>query len=341
MSINYIFSKIRRQTISASVIPCLLFTLFVLLGLHYPFGQIFFPHKISDISLLEEAYTTHTEYIIFDDITLHYTGYNSMENGTITGKYFYAIEKNKCFFFLLNSKEAMESGNITTLHNLRLSLVPVTPNYNTLITELSKDMEWSSTHLSETAPAFLAVENHTIFFYSVVFALLLGWFTIYLGSILLIHLIVLIHPKFHKGLFPKCSPKTRENMLSKLTAELCENTLKVQYVSSDKRDFFLTESFIINFSPYHTHIIPLTDIIWIYKHIPLTNKKHWDVPGKYTLHLLLKNGQHIPFKNYDETHANALIALLSNKNPDLLTGYSQEHLALAKQYLSYLRSHGS
>ena len=339
MSIKYIFSKIRKQTISTSVIPGLLFILFLLIGVRYPFGQIFFPEKLSDVSLLEETYKNHIDYITFDHINLHYTGYDAMEKSTVTGRYFYVIEKNKCYFFLLNSKEAMETEDSVTLENIRFSLKPVNQNFSTLINQLSNDMDWSFTHLSESAPIFLAVENHGIFIYSIIFLLLLGWFIIDLFIILLWHLMTLIYPKLHKGLFPKCSRKTREHMLCKLADELSQDTLNVQCVSTDKRDFFLTKSFIINISLYHTHIIPLKDIIWIYKHIPKTDQKHWDTPGKYTLHLLLKNGQHIPFKNYEETHANALIALLSAKNPDLLIGYSKEHLQLAKQYLSYLKTH--
>ena len=301
--------------------------------------QIFFPEKLLDISSMEEAYTNHTDYIVFDKITLHYTGYDCVHNKKTIGRYFYYIHKNKCVFFLLNSKEAFETENALTLENTRFSLIPSDQNCTTLVTELSKNMDWSSTHLSESVADFIAVENPVAFYYSATYALLLLCFTTFLFIKLFTHMVILIFPKLQKGLFPKCSLKKRERMFRRLTHELSQDTLQIQCVSSDRRDFYLTDSFIINFSPYHTHIIPLKDIIWIYKHIPTTEQKRWDTPGKYTLHLLLKNGQHIPFKNYEETNANALIALLSTKNPDLLIGYSKEHLLLAKQYLSYIRSH--
>ena len=40
-----------------------------------------------------------------------------------------------------------------------------------------------------------------------------------------------------------------------------------------------------------------------------------------------------PLENSD-----ALIALLAGKNPNILVGYSQEHKALAKKYLTYINT---
>lgn len=338
MSIRYIFSKIRKQTLSASILPFLCLAFFTFVAIDYPFFQIFFPQKLSDITHLEEAYETHTEYVVLEDITLHYTGYDSSARNKVTGRYFYAIKKNKCFFFLLNSKEALETADSITLTKAKLRLSPTGSGYDSLLTGLSEDMDWSYTHLAKSAPSFIAVENEYIFFYTVVFALVLFCFSFYFFSLLFRYLLVFVIPFLHKGLFPKASFRARERMFQKLSKELSEDTLELQWASSDKREFFLTDSFIINFSPHHTRVIPQKDIIWIYKHIPKAEEKHWDSPGKYTLHLLLKNGQHIPFKNYEETNADALIALLSSKNPDLLVGYSREHLILAKQYLHYIQS---
>ena len=341
MSIQYIYHKIRKQTIISGIIPAVFLVFLIIIADRYPFKDIFFPQCYSGVSKLDAAFTSKTDYVALSNVTLYYTGYDSAEDTQIVGKYFYAIEDNKCFFFLLSSEKALKAQHSITFDTLKLRLVPPDLNYNSLLTNLSTDIDWQLTHLSEVSPQYVAVESHNLLAYSYGLAFLLAFMGSYTLVVLLIHIIIFIYPRLQQGFFPKTSLQTKRRLFKKLGLELAEeNSLSslIPLASNDGSEFYVTPSFMINFSFFDTYVIPLKNILWIYKHVKKASHGISNMPSVYSLHVVLTTGTHIQFKNYNEKTADALIALLSNKNPNILTGYSQEHKALAKKYLNYLHT---
>lgn len=341
MNIQYIYHKIRKQTIISAITPAFFLVFLIMIGSGYPFKDIISPQYYTGENRLEDAYFSSTDYVALSNITLYYTGYDSVKDSQIVGKYFYAFENNKCFFFLLNSEKALKTNDSITIDDLKLKLVLPDSDYNTLLTNLSEDIDWHYTHLSEVAPQCIAVEYHNILSYSYIFALLLACMGIYTLCILFLHMAVFICPILKKSLFPKISFKAKKILFQELNLELAEENSfhsLIPLVSNTKTEFYVTSSFVINFSYCDTYIIPLKNILWIYKHSKKVSHGMSELPSIYTLHIVLTTGTHIQFKNYTENNADAFIALLSSKNPNILTGYSQEHKVLAKKYLNYLHT---
>lgn len=341
MNIQYIYHKIRKQTLISAIIPAVFLVFLIMTANRYPFKDIFAPNCYTGAVKLDKAFSSVADYMELSDVTLYYTGYDSVKDSQIVGKYFYAIEDNQCFFFLLNSEKALKAADSITVNNLKLKLVLPDSDYDNFLMNLSQDIDWQYTHLSEVSASHIAVEYHNILSYSYAFALLLAVMGIYSLCVLFLHVITFICPKVKNVLFPKTSFKIRRILFQKLALELDEeNSLNslIPLVSSKHTEFYVTPSFIINFSLCDTYIIPLKNILWIYKHSKKVSHGMSELPSIYTLHIVLTTGTHIQFKHYNEKNADALIALLSNKNPNILTGYSQAHKALAKKYLNYLHT---
>ena len=222
MNIQYIYHKIRKKTLISAIIPVVFLVFLIFMAYNFPFKEVFSPITYSNVSKLDTAFTSRKDYVSLSDITLYYTGYDSVKNSQVVGKYFYAIENNKCYFFLLNSEKALESDTFITFEHLKLQLSSPDLNYNNLLTNLSEDINWQYTHMAEVSPQYVAVEYRGMLTYSYIFALLLTFMGIYTLVILLIHIVTFICPQLEKGLFPKTPFQQKKQLFQKLDWELSE-----------------------------------------------------------------------------------------------------------------------
>lgn len=336
---KFITHNIRKQTLLSSIIPALFLIFLLFTACNYPFSDIFWPKHINNLADLEIEYTSRQDYVNLTDITLYYTGYDSISNNKIKGHYYYALEGNQCFFFLLETKENTETEDSITFDSLDLKLDKANPNFSSFLTNLSADIDWSATHLTESSPAFLAYEYRDVLIFSYFFAGLLTVMIIYTAIVLSIHMAVLAFPFLQKGMLPCSGFSAKKKLFTRVTAITLkekEEIIHIRFSSRGQKEFYIAPSFLLYFSTYDTHIVPVKDIIWIYQHATRPSHGISEVSSVYTIHFLLNNGRHIQFKNCPEKNSNALIALLAGRNPHILVGYSKEHKTLAKKYLALI-----
>lgn len=336
---NFINHNIRRQTLLSSIIPALFLMFLLFIACNYPFSDIFSPKHIDNLSDLENQYSTRQDYVNLTNITLYYTGYDSIVKNKLNGHYYYAFAGNRCFFFLLESERNTEAEDSITFDSLNLKLVKTNSNFSSLLANLSADIDWSATHLTESSPAFLAYEYKDVLIFSYFFAGLLAVMITYTVFLLLINMTVFAFPFLQKGMLPCSGFSAKKKLFSNvaaITLKEKEEIIHIRFSSRGHKQFFIAPSFLLYFSTYDTHILPVKDIIWIYQHVTKPAHGISETSSMYTVHFILNSGRHIQFKNCPEKNSNALIALLAGKNPDILVGYSEEHKALAKRYLALL-----
>lgn len=331
--------NIRKQTLLSSIVPSLFLIFLLFMAYNYPFSDIFSPKHINNLSDLESEYTSKQDYINLTDITLYYTGYDSIADNKLAGHYYYALEGNQCFFFLLESEGNADAEDSITFDSLNLKLDRTDSNFSSFLTNLSADIDWSATHLTESSPAFFAYEYRNVLIFSYFFAGLLALMIIYTVILLLLNMTVLVFPFLQKGMLP-CSGFSAKKKLfthvAAITLKEKEEIINIRFSSRGQKEFFVTPSFLLYFSTYDTHILPVKDIIWIYEHATKPAHGISEASSVYTIHFILNNGRHIQFKNCPEKNSNTLIALLAGKNPHILVGYSEEHKTLAKKYLALI-----
>lgn len=333
MNIKQIYQRIRKQAFFSMLLPLSFSLLFIVIFGLYDFGQILSPQHFDELSQISANDLSTPSCIVLKKAKLHYTGYDFVQNGAIKGHYYYSIQNHVCYLVLLRDQKSETVPNVVSPQNIRLLLTPLDKEDEELLTELSNDIDYSKVHLSEDTAPFVAIQSDALYIYSIIacmFSLICILITTY---ITLSYALVILFPTRQKSLFPKCHKDLREQMLSQLSMELGRDTLNFQWSSNPKRDFFFTDSFLINFSSRRTRILPVNEILWVYKHTPKTVHKQWDTPARFSIHLVLKNRQHIVLHGFEETNADTLIALLYNKDKDILIGYSSEHLLLAKEFL--------
>lgn len=331
MSIKQIYQRIRKQAFFPLLLPLSFTLLFSVIFSLYDFGQILFPKYFSAISQISATDLSTPSYIILNKAKLHYTGYDVIKNQKVKGRYYYSIQNHVCYFVLLDEKISANAKEIITLKNVRLHLIPLDNDFDGFISEISKDLDYSHIHLLEDTAPFVAVQSDSLFRYSII-AFILSMICLCVTTIIVLnYFMVILFPASQKRLFPKCHRNLKKQMLSQLSFELANNRFDSQETNATKIGFFFTDSFLVNFSSRHTKILPINEIVWVYKHIPKTTHKPWENPVRYSIHLVLKNRQHIILHGFEENNADILIALLHHKKKDILVGYSTEHLYLAKK----------
>lgn len=336
---KFINHKIRKQTLLSSIIPALFLIFLLFMAYNYPFGDIFSPKHIDKLSDLEMEYTSRQDYVNLTDITLYYTGYDSMTGHKLKGRYYYAFEGNHCFFFLLDSEGNADAEASITFDSLNLKLGKTNPNFSSFLANLSVDIDWSAAHLMESSPAFLAYEYRDELMFSYFFAGLLTLLILYTVIVLILHMTVLVFPFLQKGMLPCSGFTAKKKLFTDASAIILKEQEEIIHICSSSRrqkEFFVTPSFLLYFSTYDTHIIPVKNIIWIYEHAAKPAHGISEASSVYTIHFILNNGRHIQLKDCPEKNSNALTALLAGRNPHILVGYSEEHKTLAKKYLALI-----
>lgn len=336
---KFISQLVRKQTLLSSIVPVLFLVFLMFTAWKYPFSDIFSPKHIAALIDMENEYTSKQDYINLTDVTLYYTGYDSVSNNKITGRYYYAFEADKCFFFLLDSETSMEAPESLFFSSLDLKLVETNSDFSSFLNGLSEDINWSVTHLSEATPTFLGKEYRDILLYSYFFVGLLTILFVYSVIVLCSYILVFIFPFMQKGMLPCAGFSAKKKLFSGMIASTLkerEEIVAIRFSARGQKKFYVSPSFLIYCSVYDTHVLPVKDIIWVYKHMIKVSHGISDASSFYTIHFILNNGRHIQFRNCPEKNSDALIALLAGKNPNILVGYSQEHKELAKKYLTYL-----
>lgn len=334
-----IYRNVRKQTLICSIVPTVFLLFLIITVLRYPFQDIFSPKQISYLSELENEYTSRRDYVHLTHITLYYTGYDCVVKDKITGRYYYALENNRCFFFLLNSEAAMKAPDSLTFDSLRLKLGEANSDFSVFLDNLSSDIDWNIIHLTEASTEFVGYEYRDILYYSYVLAALLFVMALYTIAVLIYNGVVLFFPFLQKNMLPCPGFSKRRKLFQHMSAKAAkeqDKMVSIRFTSRGRKEFIVTPSLLIYFSTYDTHMLLIQDIIWIYKHVTKPAHGISKASSLYTIHFILNTGKHIQFKNCPEKKSDALIALLAGKNINILIGYSEEHKTLAKKYLKYI-----
>ena len=92
-----------------------------------------------------------------------------------------------------------------------------------------------------------------------------------------------------------------------------------------KEQLFLTQNFLIVLTDDVTAIVPVSEIIWIYKRSRLDKFLWRHRRISYTLHILANKRLHLQCKNQSESDAEAIVTALSDASTTILTGFNEKN----------------
>ncbi|MBQ1548293.1 MAG: hypothetical protein IIZ61_07880 [Lachnospiraceae bacterium] len=303
------------------VFPVLFLLLILVLSFFYPLKSSIWVDWATIYSDFPALYKEKTRTVNVGVEKLYFTGYKKEFMGRTVGYYYYAPNEDETslILFLVSPKTSSEGIPVIEDKAIIAEIKPLTPSENTLLSHLAEDLSWSEKGLSESVCMYYLDEPEA--------SNIAGWllrvsiivFSLY-SVIIMIHYIICI-------LFPHLAPPIRrlraygkpKRLLRRAERELAT----LPQLATE--DMFITEHFFIETSVYGTAIVPIKEIIWIYKYSTLHKFLWHHFSISYTLHITANKRIYIHCPKNDKTDIDGIIDYLSEANHNILVGFSEEN----------------
>lgn len=319
-----IFDKIRIISLNRLIYAAVMLLIICCIFYCIPFFDIAWPVQTNDPSTIIELYQDDITYVEMSVDTLYYTGYDYVENGKVTGSYYYNIYDGTCIFFLLSNTQC--NNHQETLSNvfLRAQLQSDSKLLPRLIQQMSADLGWTAQGLSSVSSRVLinAIDylflKHMVFFFITLIA-----FAVYM-VILLNMLSYILFPLLHPACFHLRRYGSVKEQISQAEQELHEAPLLTEGI------FTITEHYLFIFARMNLHVIPLSEIVWAYKHSNLHRFRLKRLKLTYTLRITAKKGLVFVTVSQPKEDVDAVLDYISQYNSEILIGYTKRNERLAK-----------
>lgn len=305
----------KRKLFSPAVYLVLLFIVWQLFSL----SDLLFPTALTADNTLENMYRNDVKYVNAQLTDLHFTGYTRTFLGNTTGYYYYTLRNDECFFVLL-SPQSCEEG-LPTISEIYVSaeLSRGSDTYQALLDNVAKDLNWtgngirskvSSYYLSE--PDFNPLGNMLLFG----FIFITGIYALISFTLSLVYIRI-------PSLSPPCQDLGLFGNAKELLAQAEEELATLPQLATE--DIFITEHFFILTSYYGTAIIPIDEIIWIYKYSTMHKFFWYHFSITYTLHISANKHLYLQCPKNVKSDIDGIIDYLAEANHEILVGFSEEN----------------
>ena len=325
---DYIQKNIKKYYTKRVLSPILFIIAVVMLSMIFPIGNMMRPIAVdlSDVSVDDYVKDHPRElYLSTDFNQLYFTGYKETFITYTVGYYYYTMSGDDCIIVLLTPETSQEG--LSTIEELSTS-VRVMRDKDTreeLLTALASDLSWTSAGIESQMSEIMLSEPDArglvtnllrfIIIASVVFAVMS----------IIIYLVWI--------LFPVMSPPIRRlapyGHPRRIIAEAEEELSTLPQLATD--DMFITEHYFIETSDYGVAVVPIDQIIWIYKYSTLHKFLWIHFAISYTLNINAGKHQYIRCPKNTKTDIDGIMDYLAEANHDILVGFTEENRRLAQR----------
>jgi hypothetical protein len=259
------------------------------------------------------------DYVRTTFSNLTFCGYTRELHGQTQGYYYYASLDKQCIIVLL-SPDTCEEG-LPAIEALTVTgrILEGKESYQTLLSYLADDLDWTKAGIEEKLPASYFSEPD----YHIVSTVLL--FFLYFATMVyaLGHLIFcLLYIRF-PVLAPACQNLIVFGSPSKILAEAEEELLTLPQLATE--DMFITEHYFIMTSPDGNAIVPIQEILWIYKHSTLHKFLWYHFSISYTMHITADKHLYVTCPKNTKSDIDGIMDYLAEANHNILVGFNEEN----------------
>ena len=316
---NHIRKKIACFYRKRMIAPAALLVFLIILYLVLPIRSLFNPVPYTDLDSAEARHKAGTNYVNASLSNLYFTGYRKMIFGQTYGYYYYSVTGNECTLILLSGKTCEQGVPSIEKLDFLARITEKTPSEDRLIGLLARDLSWNEAGLSKNVSSFILNEPKANGPVAILLKITI-FFSIFFA-------IVTMALNFLYAYFPVTSPPVRRlslygnamRLLNKAEREL--STLP----QLATEDMYITQNFFIETAQSGIAIVPIKEIMWIYKYSTL-HKLLWHVfTISYTLYITTTHRQVIKCPKNQKSDIDGIMDYLAEANHDILTGFSEEN----------------
>lgn len=309
------------------LIPIIFLFFLIALWIIFPLGDILAPKNITKNDTMENLYKKGHYYVSTEFTNLTFTGYTTKRFGSIDGYFYYGMKGNDIFIVLL-SPNTCEEG-LPSIENISATcrIVRGKSSYDVLLEKLATDLDWTkegiTSQLSEyyfSEPDFNPLVNSMLFFN-------------YFGALIFTIISLIRYVLFiHKPVFaPACQNLIIYGNPKEMLDEAEEELATLPQLATE--DMFITEHYFILTSQYGNAIVPIEEIVWIYKYSTLHKVLSYHFSISYTLHINGNKHLFIQCPKNTKSDIDGIIDYLAEANHNILVGFSEKNRLKAQEKL--------
>ena len=317
---EHLITKKIRSTYGRRIFSPVVYCIFLAIVWFYtPLSSLIQPLELSEQARLSELAGSGTRYISTTLHDLHFTGYTQSRLGSVTGYYYYTIRSDGCYLVILSPNTCEEGLPTIDQVSIFASIRSLPESYRALAEHIADDLSWTTTGFYDevspciiSEPGFGPMSSRILcvcYFASGIYALL---------SIML-YLLYIAFP----GISPAIRQLGRYGKRSQLLAQAEEELATLPQLATE--DMFITEHYFIAFANKSVTVIPIREIIWIYKYSTLHNILWYHFSISYTLHITASKHLYIQFPKNMKSDIDGIMDYLSEANHDILVGFNEKN----------------
>ena len=316
---HYITKNIRTYYKKRLLGPITFLLFLVVLSVFLPLRSLLFPTEISSSRSISTLYGKNQDYVSLTIHDLYFTGYTKEWLGQRSGYYYYTIINEKCYLVLLDP-DTCEQG-ISTIDEVHVTvkIVRNSKAAETLKSNLAADLSWTEDSMEDSFSIFMLDEPAASGWFTQLFILVLKLMILYSW----VHLLVCILSIAYPVLSRPCRRLHAYGNPKKLLAEAEEELKTLPQLATE--DMFITQHYFIETSSFGVAIVPIKEIIWIYKYSTLHKFLWHHFSISYTLHITANKRRYIRCPKNMKSDIDGIIDYLAEANHDILVGFSEEN----------------
>jgi len=311
----------KRKLFSPAIYLVLLFTVWHIFSL----TELLFPVPLSAEDTLETMYRQEAEYVNAQLTDLHFTGYTRTFLGNTTGYYYYTVRNGECFFVLLSPKTCEEGLPVVSDVFISAVLSRGSGSFQVLLDNVAKDLNWTANGIRSKVSAYYLSEPD----YNPIGNTLIFSFIFITGFYALISLCLSLLYIYFPHFSPPCQDLGLFGNAKQLLTQAEEELATLPQLATE--DIFITEHFFIMTSSYANAIIPIDEIIWIYKYSTMHKFFWYHFSISYTLHISANKHLYLQCPKNVKSDIDGIIDYLAEANHNILVGFSEQNRLKAQE----------
>lgn len=316
---HYITRNIRAFYRRRLFSPAIYLIILAILWMVFPLRAMLSPRMLSSGEQLAKSYHASDTYVrgMFTELT--FSGYTKEQYGRTAGYYYYGLSDGQCYILLL-SPSSCEEG-LPTIDSITVTcrIVEGGSAYQELLANLAEDLGWTESGITNQMSGFYYSEP------GYHFAFLVLLYIIYFGTMLYAAISLILYGIYIR--FPVLSPPCLDLAIygspKEMLAEAEEELATLPQLATE--DMFITEHYFIMTSPYGNAIVPIQEILWIYKYSTLHKFLWYHFSISYTLHITANKHLYVRCPKNIKSDIDGIIDYLAEANHDIVVGFSEEN----------------
>ena len=321
MNKGILFSKIRKNSVKhiiAYMIP--LFVAFMLIYI-IPYEDVFWPEVVYSSSEAANSLEDGAKYVYIKPEVIYYTGYDLKIGDKTKGSYYYElVDANHCYFFLM--EEATDTEEKSYKQSGFLVKAEETDGlFDNMLEILSRDINWNYYDLKNITSSTIFVQaNHERWIYYVSF---LGLIVVAFVCMYVVcsNMIYCLEPYLHPAV------RRIKKYVKYSNDEDMELDIDYQLVSdvADAGGMYITDKFFVHMGSFYIDIIPISEIVFVYKHSQRIGMPGAHFKLTYTVHILGKKRFKCSCPGKKKEDADLILDKFNEIYPEIINGYTEEN----------------